>query len=286
VVAALAIPSSPATAPTSGKPGFAYQSEDLSVWFHGKKGFVKVFRGNQSDPDNSSVYSYHTGAIVERDAANRTLAIMNLERAYPQSSNCTITDDGEFVNMTITITDDVKAVGRGNSLATHGHASHPARGGTGTPSSLGQATVSFVYHFNKTSNEAKFDVDLAGWPWLGGVGLAYQFSVDAEGATVQTADNGVGIVNATGAQVGFIEWADHATVTYADDHEEEAGVESNATSDGGHAAVTLAFTDVDPGYVSLAYDPTLGVGLWLIVGGHLVAAPVPSVGTLRYLLRA
>ena len=99
-----------ATAPTSCRPGDVFANEDVRIWFHGAKGFVKVFDNNESN-DNQGHYDYKTGELVEVSADGVELARMNLERAFPQTSGCTIEETDEWVNMTLTVTDDVKSAG-------------------------------------------------------------------------------------------------------------------------------------------------------------------------------
>jgi hypothetical protein len=251
-------PTLPAAAPPSCHPGFVFQNDNMSVWFHGKKGFVRVFEGNQSDESNASAYDYQTGAIHERDAHGRLVAWMNLERAYPQTSTCTITHDGDNTTMAITITDDV----------------HAGPGGGGF---LGQATVAFTYHFNSSTRGAKFDLDVQDWPWQSTGELDYEFQVAVQNGTVQPASNGIGFTDAQNMSMGYVNWSSNATAHYADGHTENATVASSVTNTTSTADVDLTFTNATAGYTWLDYDPVFGIGPFVIVGGQLVAVPVPYV---------
>lgn len=226
----------------------------MRIWFHGLKGFVKVFDTNVSTGETAH-FDYKTGEIVELAEDNATLAHMNLERAFPQTSGCTIVETDEFVNMTLTITDDVKSTG----------------------GVVGEASVDFVYHFNKSSHGAKFDLHISDWPWQSDASeLAYAFDVHASEGQLVPAENGIGWQDSEGNARGYIEWASNATATYADDHEETAVVDAETTLDGDqNARVELRFTQASAGYDVLEYDPWAGAGAWIIVGVVLIGlAPV------------
>lgn len=251
-----AVPSS-ADAPTSCRPGNVFQNDDVRIWFHGSKGFVKVFDTSGEGEDGGPHFDYRTGEIVELGEDNVTLARMGLERAFPQTSGCVIEETEEWVNMTLTVTDGVKA---------------------GTK--VGEATVVFAYHFNKTSQGAKFDLEVLAWPWQGDASeLAYAFDVHASEGTLTPAENGVGWTDANGEPRGYLEWARNATAVYADGHEETAIVDSaTEMDDAQNARVELRFTNVTAGYTELVYDPWAGVGSWVVVGPLLVGlAPVEQL---------
>jgi len=253
--------------PSSCKPGEVFANEEVSIWFHGKKGFVKVFDTNESSQEQH-VYDYKTGRLTELGADNMTLASMNLERAYPQTSGCEIVETNEFVNMSITITDDVKP-------------------GQGHGSSVGEATVTFAYHFNKSSQGAKFDLFVENWPWQSADSeLAYAFSVHAPNGNIEAAENGVGFSNESGAPRGYIEWAPNATAFYDDGHNETALVDGETEVSGNTAEVVLRFTNVTAGYSYLEYDPFVGVGPYVIIAGVLVglAPAAPALKLARELL--
>lgn len=255
---AAALPTLSAEAPTSCRPGNVFQNEDVRVWFHGAKGFVKVFDTNGSEDGNGGPhFDYKTGEIVELGADNATLARMDLERAFPQTSGCAIEETEEWVNMTLTVTDDVKADGK-----------------------VGEATVVFAYHFNKTSQGAKFDLEVLDWPWQSEESeLAYAFDVHASEGSLTPAENGIGWSDADGNARGYMEWAANATASYADGHNETAIVDGETTMDGTqNARVALRFTNVTAGYEHLVYDPWAGIGAWIVVGPLLVGlAPVEAL---------
>lgn len=266
----LAVAPAAAEKPGSCRPGNVFQNEEIRVWFHGSKGMLKVFDTNGTEDDGDH-YTYTTGEVVEIGDANETLARMDLGHAFPQTSGCTLEETPEWVNMTFTVTG-----------AVHGEGA------------LGEATVVIAWHFNKTSHGAKFDLDVASWPWQGADSdLAYAFGVATTSGAVEPAENGVGFRDDDGASDGYIEWAPNATATYADGHQETALVDSETVlSQSGHAAdVTLRFTNVTAGYDLLEYDPWVGVGEYVIVGGILVGlAPVEQLlprgvlGALRAVL--
>lgn len=257
-----------ANAPTSCRPGDVFESDDVRIWFHGSKGFVKVFETNATTGETSH-FDYTTGEIVELTDGNDTLARMNLERAFPQTSGCTIEETEEFVNMSITVTDDVNAAG----------------------GSVGDATVTFAYHFNKTSHGAKFDLLVNDWPWQGDGELAYAFGVHTSDGALVPAENGLGWQDDEGNAKGYVEWDANATAYYEDGHNETAVVDSDTTMSGDqNARVELRFTQASAGYNELVYDPWVGTGLWIIVGVVLIGlAPAQdglelAIGALNGLL--
>lgn len=262
VSTALAVaPALSADAPESCRPGNVFQNEDVRIWFHGSKGFVKVFDTNGTD-DEGTHYQYKTIAVQERVVNGSAVhAWMNLERAYPQSSTCTVEETNEWVNMTITITDRVQ----------------PGAGGEGP--TLGDATVTFSYNFNKTANGAKFDLQVDSWPWQQpDTELAYTFDVHVAGGSIESAENGVGFRDSNNMSQGYITWAANATAHYDDGHNETALVDSDTAIDGDTARIDLRFTNVTAGYESLVYDPWIGVGEYIIVGGILVGlAPIEEI---------
>lgn len=251
------VPTLDAAKPASCRPDEAFANEEVRIWFQGQKGHIKVFDTNASD-ERASHYSYRTGALVERDAEGAELARMGLERAFPQTSECEIVETPEWVNMTLVVTERVRAGG----------------------AEIGDATVTFAYHFNKTSQGAKFDLFVASWPWQGDGELAYTFDVAISGGSVEAAENGVGFRDANGASQGYIEWAPNATARYDGGTRQEALVdaetvvaESNAS-----AEVTLRFTNATAGYALLEYDPWVGAGEYVLVLGRLVGlAPVEQL---------
>jgi len=251
-----AMPSN-AVAPESCKPGVAFQSDDVRIWFAGHKGFFKVFDTNGSEDEGPTHFDYQMGGVSEFTDDNAALATMSLDEAFPQTSTCEIVETEEFVNMTISITDDVRDGGH----------------------RIGTATVDFVYHFNKSSNGAKFDLFVEDWPWQGEeTELAYDFRVHAANGELSEAENGIGYSDENGNPRGYIEWAPNATAIYEDEHEETAIVDSETANDGQNAHVNLRFTNVTAGYTLLEYDPWMGSGFWIIVGPLLVGlAPVEDL---------
>lgn len=242
-------------APDCG-PSFVAENDDVRLWFHGTKAFVKTFVKDEDGNGLEGMYETTSEAIVERDD-NATVAELNLERAYPQSSTCTVEENGTHVNITYEVTDAaVREPGEDGAL-------------------LGTADVTFAYRFNKSADGAKFDVVIEDWPWQGDGELAYDFDVDADGFTIEAAENGVGFRDAEGDAEGFISWAPNATARYEDGHEEEAIVDSTTQVDGSHADIRLRYTNVTEGYVELVHDPWLGTGAYVIVGPLLI--PVAQV---------
>lgn len=236
-----------ADAPGSCQPDAVFSNEDVRIWFQGKKGHVKVFDVNETSEEGSH-YAYRTGEIVEVAPDGATPARMGLERAFPQTSECSVVETDEWVNMTLTVTDDVRV--------------------DGAPD--GQATVTFRYHFNKSSQGAKFDLAVEGWPWQSEGQLAYAFDVTTSGGAIEAAENGVGFRDEAGVSKGYVEWAPTATATYDDGHTEESLVDSDVAVDGQTARVVLTFTNATAGYAALDYDPWAGVGEYAIVGGLLI----------------
>ena len=254
LVATSFAPSLGAQSARACQPGVVFQNDDVRVWFHGHKDFFKVFDTNGTD-DQGSHWSYATRAIEELDADGEVVARMNLGGAFPQTSECLVVETEDAVNMTLRVTDGLEA-----------HA--------------GEATVTFTFHFNKSSHGAKFDLQVDQWPWSEGANhtLAFAFDLHASGATAEAASNGVGFRDANGVSRGYVEWAPNATATYADGHEETALVNSTVEASGGNADVTLRFTNATAGYESLVYDPWIGSGDYLVVGNVLVGlAPVQDV---------
>lgn len=248
VFALAAIPTQ-AIAPTSCRPGNAFESDDVRIWFHGSKAFFKVFDTNESSGQTKH-FDYQSAQLAELGDENETLASMDLGRAFPQTSSCTVEETDEFVNMTIVVTDDVHAEG----------------------GIVGDATVTVAYHFNKSAHGAKFDLFVEDWPWQGDQSeLAYAFRVHTSDGSLVPAENGLGWQDDEGNARGYIEWAPNATAFYADGHNETAIVDGETTMSGDqNARVELRFTQASAGYTLLEYDPWVGAGLWIIVGVVLI----------------
>ncbi len=243
------VPASAADKPEC-KPDTVFSNEEVKIWFHSMTGFIRITDFNTSAGQGS--YSYKQKAIVELDDAGEPLRTMSLNRAFPGTSACVIEESEEFVNMTLTVTDTVKNV----------------RGGR-----AGEATATLVYHFNKTAYGAKFDLFVEDWPWAAGAAdheLAYDFRVHTGDLRLREASNGIGIEDESGQKQGYVEWAENATVTYEDGSTAEANVTSEYEGDEHTLDVRLTFTDVDGGYVDLAYDPWMGIGDWIIVANRLI----------------
>ena len=233
-------------------PNLALENDQVKIWFQGHKGHIKVFDNNEST-NSTGHYTYNTGSVDELDADGNVIASLDLGRAYPHTSSCTIEETEEFVNVTFTVTEDVQA-------------DHDV---------VGQATVTIDYNFNKSANGAKFDLLVEDWPWQGDGTLGYAFEVKAAGYTIEDAENGLGFRDEDGNSAGYIEWAPNATAYYDDGHNETALVDSTVDNDGTEADVFLEFTNVTAGYNELVYDPWVGVGDYIIVLGILIGlAPV------------
>lgn len=237
-------------------PSAVVDNDDLRIWFHGKKGQLKVFKKNETSDSIDGKYQYKQLGITELDDENETVARLTLEDAEPMDSTCDVTREGDWVNVTYNVTDTV------HTVADDGPDSESAQ-------------VGFAYHFNKNSSEAKFDLDVRDWPWHAEGELAYDFEVTSDWV-IERAENGLGFQdNETGEREAFVEWAANATAKYDDGHEEEAVV--NSTIEGGdhHVTVDLQFTEASAGYSELIYDPTVAVGPYIIVADVLIAVPKP-----------
>lgn len=222
-------------------PGDALENENVRIWFQGLKGHVKVF--DNSSEEEEGLYTYNTGAVVETDADGNPVAEMNLGRAFPQTSDCEVEETEEYVNLTLTITDNVRETNGGF---------------------IGEATVTFAYNFNKSENGAKFDLDIVDWPWQADGELNYEFTVQSTWE-MEVAENGIGFENETGEDKGHIEWAENATVTYENGTQDESDVVADWNQTEGKVDVSLAFTNVTAGYVELEYDPWASMGDWIII---------------------
>lgn len=244
-------------------------NDDAKVKFHGKKAMFLVWSKDENGTQEGK-YLYKTKALREKAADNTTVAWVNLENAQPLSSTCEVTAEDQWVNVTYTATEDVRAAGQGGD-----------EGGQ-----IGQAVVEFRYHFNTSDNSAKFDLNVQDWPWQTNGTLAYDFTVSS-GWTIETAENGLGFRGDDGESKAFVQWAPNATAHYEDGHNETAVVDSDTTVDEGDgeegdnvAHVTLNFTQASPGYVELDYDPTVGTGSYLILAGILMVTdttlPLPK----------
>lgn len=245
----LALTSTSAMAvPSSGcSPDTAFENEQVKIWFQGFKGHLQVH-----DFADGTSYDYKTTELVESDAAGNPVAAMNLGRAYPQdTSACTVEETEEQVTITFGVTADVRStVGEGT---------------------VGTASVRFVYHFNKSDNGSKFDLFVDEWPWQTADGtLAFSFTVTADGAIIESAENGIGFRDADANPRGYISWDPEFTARYADEHEETGTVDAETAIDGSSATVTLHFTAATAGYTNLIYDPWMGVGAYIVVGPLLI----------------
>lgn len=253
------------------KPGVAFENDEVRIWWHAKKPMLHILDKNTSS--GAGQYDYKSDALVELDADGNAVSSMNLHRAHPDASVCTVEEDEEFVNLTLTWTDVVK-------------------GTTGGP--IGESTVTFAYHFNKSAYGAKFDLIVNDWPWAEDAEdhtFAYDFGMLANHLELEPAENGVGVKDENGQSQGYVEWAENATATYEDGSEDEANVTASWEGDAHKLDLRLEFEGVEGGYVELYYDPWMGIGDYVIVLGRLIGlAPVeqalpPAVGrALRDLL--
>lgn len=258
--ALFAAPATSQGGPPDCLPTQVLENDDVRIWFQGLKGHLKVF-----DKDNNTttlVYDYQTVQVKELGDDNATLANFKMDRAFPQDSTCTIEENDEFVNITFTITKDVKR-------------------GTSQGQSVGEATVDVIWHWNKSAEGIKFDLFVHDWPWQSNESeLAFDFNV-VSGYEIESAENGLGFRNETDSK-GYIEWAPNATAYYEDGHNETAIVESETTLGGENnntADVTLRFTNATAGYNELEYDPWVGVGDYIIVLNRLI-----GLGVVRQVL--
>ncbi len=235
-----------------------FGNEDFELWFQGKKGFFNVV----NNMSTGGGYSYKTLSVREVDGDGNTIASAKLNNANAQASNCTVEEDD--TNLTVTLSS--------NECISPGKSSN---------CKVGEALVTFVYHYNKSNNAAKFDLFVDDWDWNEDAVdnehlLVFDFKLMAQGGdSMEGAENGVGFQNSTGAHTAYIEWAPNATVRYGNGTEDLAIVESDIDMNGDNttAIVTLAFTNVTAGYVDLEYDPIVGVGFYLIVAGILITDP-------------
>jgi hypothetical protein len=248
-------------------PGNALENDNVRIWFHGFKGFVKVF--DRTNGEDELLYAYTTGAVWETDGEGAQVAHMKLDRAFPQWSACEIEETEGHVNMTLVIDAVVR----------------DPQGGF-----LGESTATFAYKFNKTANGAKFDVIVDDWPWQSNGTMSYGFTVKSD-ANMTVASNGIGFTNETGEPRGHIEWAMNATARYDDGSEQEATVVSDAQQSDGKVDIALEFTNVTAGYVQLDYDPWASMGDWIIILDRLIsldsleqAVPLGLYRTVRNLV--
>jgi hypothetical protein len=231
------------------RPGIAFENDQVRIWFHGMKAFFQVF----DNASGEAHYETQTLALAQlRDG--QEVARMNLERAFPQTSTCWVEDDGANVTMGITITDTVR----------------DAQGGP-----VGDATVSYLYRFDRASDGAKFDLVVQQWPWQGDGVLAFDVSLRTDNLSMDSASNGVGFRRANDDTFGSFQWASNATASYRDGSRQESTVTSETMKDGAAATVRLTFGNVTAGYERLDLDPWMGVGDYVIVGDMLVGlAPI------------
>ncbi len=238
-------PGHPACLPTD-----VVDNDDIRIWFQGAKAQLQLYKKNDTSEGNDGMYQYKSLAIEEVEDGE-ALATMKLENANPQNSQCTVEEEGDWVNVTYTATERVKAPGDGFLDET--------------------ATFEFVYHFNESDDSAKFDLNVQEWPWQSDDSeLSYDFEVTSDWV-IEPAENGLGFEDEdTGEPEAFIEWAPNATAIYEDESEEEAIVDANTTGSDHHTTTTLRFTNVTAGYVELDYDPTVAVGPYVIVADVLI----------------
>ncbi len=241
-------------------PGDVVDNDDVRIWFHGAKFQLQLFKKNVSTGSVDGMYQYKSMEISEVASDNTTLATLKLENAEPQSSTCTVEEQGEWVNVTYTSSETVRATDDGSAF-------------------VGEATVELVYHFNKTDSSAKFDLNVQDWPWQGDDSeLSYGFDVASEWL-IEPAENGLGFRDAdTGEPEAFVEWALNATASYDDGHDETAIVESTTTGSAHATSTSLQFTNVTAGYSELDYDPRIAAGPYVIVANILIPlADLPEI---------
>jgi hypothetical protein len=253
LVLSMLLPPPPAIAANACGPSTAFENDDVKIWFQGFKGHFQI--DNRS---NGLSYDVQTDGIEER-VSGAPAATMDLGHAFPkQTDTCTVEEADGVVTVTFSVTADVK------------RADHADAGGGANV--IGEATATYVVHFNTADNGSKFDLHVTGWPWQQQDSiLAFNVDLDAgEGTAVEAAENGVGFRDANGEPIGSFTWAPEFTARYADDTEQTGTVESATATDGSSADVDLSFTNVTAGYDELVYDPWMGVGPYVVVGPLLI----------------
>ena len=221
-------------AEAKGKPSFVndqqgdkwvLKNDQISIWFQGKKPMLKVFRTGEDG--SKTGYMLKIQQVFEKDKDGITMAVVNLESA--RSQDWTVSSEQGIDSTTLTMSGEITQTG--------------AMGGSGL--------ITFVFHIDTSSSEAKFDVVVDDWQWK---------SADKDSATLalkllvvnevlrERADDSVSV-----GSVGYVKWAatakaDGENVSVA----HEVGVEGGATH--------LILTFESSGSASkLEYDPTVGV---------------------------
>lgn len=201
------------------------KNDQISIWFQGKKPMLKVFPTGQDGSETG--YMLKIQQIFEKDKDGITMAIVNLESA--RSQDWTVSSEQGIDSTTLTMSGDITQTG--------------AMGGSGV--------ITFVFHIDTSSSEAKFDAIVDEWQWK---------SADKDSATLalkllvvnevlrEKADDSVSV-----GSVGYVKWAATAKADGEDvSVTHEVGAEGSTTH--------LILTFESSGDASkLEYDPTVGV---------------------------
>lgn len=253
LAAAAILPVPSARAANACGPDTAFENDNVKIWFQGFKGHFQI-----DNKANGLSYEIQTDEIAER-VGGTPVARMDIGHAFPKETDtCTVEETDGVVTVTFGVTAPVKSANQAN-----------AGGGNNV---IGEATTTFVVHYNTEDDGAKFDLIVDAWPWQAeDSNLAFNLDLrSGEGTTAEAAENGVGFRNADGDPIGSFTWDAAFTARYADDSEQEGTVESATTANGNEADVDLSFLNVTAGYEQLVYDPWMGAGAYLVLGPVLI----------------
>lgn len=253
------------------------QNDDVTVWFQGKKPFLKVFPTG-GDADGSDAFSVKFSRVVEFRDANEngapdegeTVAFLNLEPA--NAWNVDVTGDEDNAVITLNLQAPVRHRGP-----------VPGVGDDGVELPTRDANVSLVFHVYDRSTEVvtgsnvtvpvastsvKYDFLVHQWPWVSAEDhrLALELVTSGELTDVESGEIGAATVAANDTAVGALTWTDTAEGITQDGENVTVNVsvhvpaleeseDENATTNESR----LAFVYDAPNLASLVHDPTIGI---------------------------
>lgn len=268
------------------KDKIVLENDHISVWFHGKKPFLKIFPAaplNASDANATAdaAFSFKFHQLVEyRDVDDdnlptnaEILSSLNLEKA----GQWTVETSEE--NGTVTLNLSVEAPVRlAGGLLQDSNVSIPDR----------TASISILFHISdveKTvvvgndtltvpTNAVKYDLVVNQWPFAdpADARLALEAIVSGDLAVDDLLGVEGAAVTGNGTEVGLVAWADTAEGIGTDGESVEVPVLTATSSaevdgdgiEGASSATRLVHTFDAANLASLVYDPVIGVAT---VGG-------------------
>lgn len=259
---------------------FVLVNEDITVWFHGKKPFLKVFPTSAGEDNESAAFSYKFHSVVEYrdlngdDLPSNTEIVSSLSLERASGWMVETSEENGTVVLNLTLEAPVKT------------AAGVLPDGVEIPTDQ-TARVSLVFTLSSETvtvdtgdanvtvptHAVKYDFVVDEWPTAQGSDSRLALEARVTG-TLDAADalglSGAAVADANATQTGFVAWTDNATGVTLDGEEVEVPVvteirgaadASDPLSTSAENATTsrLVHTYDVADLASLVHDPFIGV---------------------------